>query len=64
MSDKDRFVVRTKKNYGTHSVVSCRMPDELIRKLDEISGKTGRTRNELIMRCVEYALDKIEIVDD
>lgn len=60
----DKFVIRPKKTYGEHQVVSCRMPVELIRKLDDISAKTGRTRNELILRSVEYALDKLEIVDE
>lgn len=61
---EDKFVVRTKKVYGEHQVVSCRMPVELIRKLDGVSSKTGRTRNELIQKCVEYALEKLEIVEE
>lgn len=40
------------------------MPTELVRKLDNVSNKTGHTRNELIQRCVEYALDKLEIVEE
>lgn len=60
----DKFVIRPKRNYGEHQVVSCRMPVELIRKLDDISSKTGRTRNELILKCVEFALDKLEIVEE
>ncbi len=60
----DKFIVRTKKTYGEHQVVSCRMPMELIRKLDEVSNKTGRTRNDLIQKCVEYALEKLEIVEE
>ncbi len=61
---EDKFIVRTKRTYGEHQVVSCRMPMELIRKLDEVSNKTGRTRNDLIQKCVEYALEKLEIVEE
>lgn len=61
---EDRFIVPKKRTYGEHLVVSCRMPTELIRRLDDVSNKTGRTRNELIQRCVEYALDKLEIVEE
>jgi len=61
---EDRFIIQKKKSYGEHQVVSCRMPTELIRRLDDVSNKTGRTRNELIQRCVEYALDKLEIVEE
>ena len=60
-TDKDRFVIRARKNYGENTVVSCRMPVELVQRLDSIGGKTGRTRNELILRCVEYALERLEI---
>ena len=64
MAGNDKFIVRTKKTYGENTVVSCRMPVELVNKLDKIGGKTGRTRNELILNCVEFALDKLEIVED
>lgn len=64
MADNDKFIVRTRKQYGENTVVSCRMPVEMVEQLDKIGGKTGRTRNELILRCVEFALDKLEIVDD
>lgn len=64
MAENDKFIVRTKKNYGENTVVSCRMPLELVDKLDKIGNKTGRTRNELILRCVEFALDKLEIVEE
>lgn len=64
MAENDKFIVRTKKNYGENTVVSCRMPLELVDKLDKIGNRTGRTRNELILRCVEFALDKLEIVEE
>lgn len=64
MADNDKFVIRTRKQYGENTVVSCRMPMEMVRKLDDIGQKTGRTRNELILRCVEFALDRLEIEDD
>ena len=64
MAGNDKFIVRTKKTYGENTVVSCRMPVELVDKLDKLGGKTGRTRNELILKCVEFALDKLEIVED
>ncbi|MGN1155478.1 MAG: hypothetical protein ACI4TK_04815 [Agathobacter sp.] len=64
MAGNDKFIVRTKRVYGENTVVSCRMPVELVDKLDKIGGKTGRTRNELILKCVEFALDKLEIVEE
>ncbi len=64
MSAEDKFVIRKRKNYGETSVVSCRMPNEMIKKLDEVASRTGRTRNELITKCVEFALEKLEIIDE
>ena len=36
----------------------------LIDKLDDIARKTGRSRNELIQMCIDFALENLEIVDD
>lgn len=64
MTDK-KFIVKTKKSYYERtSIVSVRFPNHLVDKLDVISSKTGRSRNELVLMCVEYALDNIQIVDD
>lgn len=64
MNNEDKFIVRAKKNYGESTVVSCRMPNEVLKKLDDVSARTGRTRNELILKCVEFALDKLQIIDE
>ena len=64
MAEEDKFIIRPKRVYGENTVVSCRMPVEIVKKLDEVSNRTGRARNELILRCVEFALDKLEIVDE
>ena len=42
-----------------YKVVSVRMKDELIARLDELSAKTNRSRNELIGLALDYAKDKI-----
>lgn len=53
-----------KKKYNTETiVVSLRMPSELIEKIDEICEKSGRTRNELIIKSIDFALENIEIED-
>lgn len=57
----DKLVIEPKKHLGEYSVVSARMPQELIKRLDKISSQTGRSRNELINICVDFALDRIEI---
>jgi metal-responsive CopG/Arc/MetJ family transcriptional regulator len=42
-------------------VVSVRMKDELIERLDEISHETNRSRNELINILLNAAVDIVKI---
>lgn len=56
-----KLKVSMKKYTGETSVVSLRMPNELISKLDDVCTKTGRTRNELIIKSLDFALENIEI---
>lgn len=57
-----KLKVSTKKYIGETSVVSLRMPNELIKKIDDVCDKTGRTKNDLIIKCLDFAIDNIEIV--
>ena len=63
MSEKKLEIV-TKKYRGETATVTARLSVELIERLDEIVEKTGRTRNEIIQRCVEYAVDNIRITEE
>ena len=57
-----KFIVNPKKApYGKTTVVSARLPDNLVKQLDKVAQATGRTRNELLIMCVEFALDNLEI---
>ena len=58
----NKFVVRPRKPaFGKTSVVSARLPDEMIEALEKKKKKTGRTRNELIQMCIDFALNNLEI---
>ncbi|HIY05141.1 MAG TPA: ribbon-helix-helix domain-containing protein [Candidatus Anaerotignum merdipullorum] len=59
--ENEKFVVKVKKNYGETSVVSARLPMEIVKELDRTANNTGRTRNELILMCIEFALAKLEV---
>lgn len=60
MSGKKLFIP-SKRYKGDTSVVSARLPNEMIKDLDRIAQATGRNRNEIIMLCLEFALDNLEI---
>lgn len=47
-----------------HKVVSVRMKDETIARLDDLSAQTNRSRNELINLLLEAALDDVCVVDE
>ena len=44
-----------------HKVVSVRMKDETIERLDRLSIETNRSRNELINLLLEAALDNVSV---
>ena len=56
-----KLVLEQKKYKGESSVVSARLPIELIKEIDRIANETKRTRNELLLLCLEFALENIEI---
>ena len=47
-----------------HKVVSVRMKDETIARLDDLSIQTNRSRNELINLLLEAALDDVSVVEE
>ena len=60
MPDK-KLRITTKKYHGETSVISLRLPVELVATLDEIAKATGRTRNDIMQRCLEFSIDNLEI---
>ena len=62
MPDK-KLIISSKKFRGDSSVVSVRLPNDMIEKLDSIAEQTGRTRNEIIQKCLAYSIENIEITD-
>lgn len=44
-----------------HKVTSVRMKDETIERLDVLSAKTNRSRNEIINLLLDSALDIVKI---
>ena len=60
MADR-KLIISSRKFRGNSSVVSLRLPEELIQSLDEIAEKTGRTRNEIIQKFIEFSLENLEI---
>ncbi len=63
MSEK-KLIISSKKFRGDSSVVSVRLPNDMIESLDEIANQTGRTRNEIIIKCLSFSIENIQIDSD
>ncbi|PYG88506.1 hypothetical protein LY28_01355 [Ruminiclostridium sufflavum DSM 19573] len=61
-ADKKDFIVTKSKNESVTFTV--RMDKTLQAKLDDLSSKSDRSRNELISLCIKYALDNLKFIDD
>lgn len=54
--------IERKKYTGESTVVSMRMPRDMVQELDRIAAATGYTRTELMMACLEFSMNHMEIV--
>ena len=59
MSDSSKLFIKKKGEDGTKTF-SIRVKDETVRRIDELSQKTHRSRNELIGMLLDYGLDHCE----
>ena len=60
---EDDLIVRPKHPKGEdgYKVFSIRIKEETVAKIDAISIQTGRSRNELIGRFLEYAVERCKV---
>ena len=59
-----KLEIKQKKYRGETTVISSRVPVDLVERLDFIAKESGRTRNEIIQMCLEFATENIEITQD
>ena len=61
--NNEKLVLRPKRNKGEdgYKVFSIRVSEELLDEINEISAKTGYSRNEIINRFLNYALEQCVI---
>ena len=62
---KEPILQLTAKKYtGESTVISMRLPKDMLSHIDGVAEMTGRTRNELLLTCMEFSLKHIEIIDE
>ena len=60
MSEK-KLIIQPHKYGGESAVISLRLPKDMLVDIDRIAADTGRTRNEILVLSMEYALENTEI---
>ncbi|SET45802.1 hypothetical protein SAMN04487771_101917 [[Clostridium] aminophilum] len=60
MTEK-RLVIRPNKYNGATSVTSMRLPKDMLTAVDAVAAETGKTRNEILLLSIEFALDNMQI---
>ena len=62
---KQELIIKHKRTKGDdgYKVFSIRIKEEIVTRIDEVSAKTNRSRNELIGTFLNYALDHCVIQD-
>ena len=59
--EKKKLIIQPHRYGGETTVISLRLPKEMQKVIDEAAAATGRTRNEIMVMSLEYALDNMEI---
>ena len=59
--EKPILQIQKKKYTGDSAVISMRLPKNMLLDIDEVAKVSGRTRNEVLMMSLEFALDHLTI---
>ena len=59
--DKKKLIIQPHRYGGETTVISLRLPKEMQKVIDEAAAATGRTRNEIMVMSLEYALENMVI---
>ena len=59
--DNIRFIIKPKKYTGETSIVSMRIPKDMLKDIDLAAKAAGRTRNEILQMSLEFALNHMAI---
>lgn len=55
---------KIQKGYNCHVSKTFRLPEELVEKLDKLAFENNISLNQLVIQCLNYALDDMEESDN
>lgn len=56
-----KLIIQPHRYGGETSVISVRLPKDMLAAIDRVAAETGRTRNEIVVMSMEFALENLEI---
>ncbi len=61
--DMEKLILSPKRPKGEdgHKVFSVRIPDELVERINDLAVRSGYSRNELIGKLLDFAVDRCDI---
>ena len=59
--DNIKLIIPQKKYTGETSIVSMRIPKDMLKDIDLAAKAAGRTRNEILQMGLEFALNHMSI---
>ena len=59
----EKLILQPKRPKGEdgYKTFSVRIPDELVEKINNLAAKSNYSRNELICKLLEFAVDRCDI---
>ena len=54
------LMFKIQKGYNSHVSKTFRLPEELVEKLDKLAYENNISLNQLVIQCLNYALDNME----
>lgn len=62
--DAPKLQISRKRYTGESTVISMRIPKDMLSDLDSVAEFTGRPRNEVLSMALEFALKHMEIENE
>lgn len=59
--EEKKLVIHPQKYTSESKVVSMRLPVDMLVEVDRVAKETGRTRNEIMLLSLEFALQNMVI---
>ena len=56
-----KLIIQPHRYGNESSVISVRLPKDMLAIIDRVAQETGRTRNEIVVLSMEFALENLEI---